>query len=90
METRSVIICYWGDDKDVLWNDFETDNVHYYIDTLFGRMEKLICDGHITEVLEYHPALPDSNGHSIKALNDRCDWWRKRLRKEGYEIDHDY
>jgi hypothetical protein len=74
------LIAYWSEHRDVLWTDGDNKTNKY--DTLFGRMQALICEGHISEVLEYVPKANDSYFPV-----ERCDYWRAVLHDQGYDID---
>ena len=80
--TSCVVIAYWGDDKNVRYVCIDTDEpyISQFV-TIAGAFERFICHGQVTEVLEVHPK------RDIRYLSKRCDYWRKVLRDQGYEMD---
>ena len=86
-------ITYWGDTNEVAYvtwdaGDLPTDdpnqesyaNQFERINPAFARF---LAKGEITEILEH---CPDTE-LGWETMNIRMDWWRDRLREQGYEVE---
>jgi hypothetical protein len=75
-EISTEIVAYWGDTNDIEYMQGDTD---YGPGRISEAMQRFVCDGHVTEVLEVIHA-PNA---SVQA-GERCGVWRKQLLKLGY------
>jgi hypothetical protein len=78
-EISTAIVAYWGDTNEIAYIEGDPD---YGADRIFDAMQRFVCDGHVTEVLEVIHA-PNA---SIQA-GERCKVWSEHLTKLGYETE---
>lgn len=85
-QATCFMIAYWGDDEDVGFVGMGKGDTHYEgtFRSIMGAYQRLICDGHITEVLEVMHITVGMNGY--KYAGERCTYWREVLREQGYTI----
>lgn len=86
MTTTCFMIAYWGDDEDVAFVSMDDDSRHYEgsFSSIMNAYQRLICDGHITEILEV--IHTDTLNSTYEFASDRCDYWRETLREQGYAV----
>ena len=77
----AVIIFYYAPDREVMWED-ESEPGRLYQE-LFPRLQDFIVNGHIFEILEYHP-----NGMGRREVGDRAHWWDEQLHNLGYDVTY--
>ena len=77
----AVIIFYYAPDREVMWED-ESESGRLYQE-LFPRLQDFIVNGHIFEILEFHP-----NGISDNAASERAHWWDEQLHNLGYDVPY--
>lgn len=77
----AVIIFYYAPDREVMWEDGDEPGTFYQ--ELFPRLQDWLINGHIFEILEYHP-----NGMSAKECGERAHWWDEQLHNLGYDVPY--
>ena len=77
----AVIIFYYAPDREVMWED-ESEPGRLYQE-LFPRLQDFIVNGHIFEILEFHP-----NGMGRREVGDRAHWWDEQLHNLGYDVPY--
>ena len=77
-------IAYWGDTNEVAYVTWDAGKG--WIDQ-FERINpafaRFLSKGEITEILEH---CPDTE-LGWETMNIRMDWWRDRLREQGYFVE---
>lgn len=77
----AVIIFYYAPDREVMWED-ESEPGRLYQE-LFPRLQDWLVNGHIFEILEFHP-----NGISGNEASERAHWWDEQLHNLGYDVPY--
>lgn len=77
----AVIIFYYAPDREVMWEDESEVGRRYQ--ELFPRLQDWLINGHIFEILEFHP-----NGMSANEASERAHWWDEQLHNLGYDVPY--
>ena len=86
-------IAYWGDTNEVAYltwdagnlptDDPEQDSYAAQFERINPAFARFLTHNHVTEILEHCPAID----LAWDTMNIRLDWWRDRLREQGYFVE---
>lgn len=86
-------IAFWGDTNEVAYvtwdagnlptDDPEQESYANQFERINPAFARFLAKGEITEILEH---CPDTD-LAWDTMNERMDWWRDRLREQGYYVE---
>lgn len=86
-------IAYWGDTNEVAYVTWDAGNLPTddpNQESYANEFERInpafacfLTHNHVTEILEHCPAID----LAWDTMNVRLDWWRDRLREQGYFVE---